>query len=128
MLEKVDINALLLPHPPRTNFNIFQVDGSYNLRVARIAGQYPWHLHPTHDEAWVVLKGSVTIQTEAGQLLLKAGDAVRIPAGTRHSPTTSEADSTVLIVNSKEFQTKYLHGDSDETAGYTEINLDPGDS
>jgi len=126
MLEKVDINALLRPHPPRTNFNIFQVDGSHNLRVARIFGEYPWHSHPSHDEAWVVLKGSVTIQTEAGRLPLKAGDAVRIPAGLRHSPTTSESDTTVLIVNSKDFQTRYLHGDSDESAGYTEIDLDPG--
>jgi mannose-6-phosphate isomerase-like protein (cupin superfamily) len=127
MLEKVDINALLMPHPPRTNFNIFQVDGSYNLRVARIAGEYPWHLHPDYDEAWVVLNGSVTIQTEDGRLPLKTGDAVRIPAGTRHAPTTSEPGTTVLIVNSKEFETKYLHGASDESAGYTEIDLAPGE-
>jgi mannose-6-phosphate isomerase-like protein (cupin superfamily) len=128
MLEKVDINALLMPHPPRTNFNIFQVDGSYNLRVATIAGQYPWHFHPDHDEAWVVLNGSVTIQTEEDPLVLTTGDAVRIPAGTRHSPTTSEDGTTVLIVNSKSFQTTYLYGDTDKSVGYTEIDLAPGNS
>jgi mannose-6-phosphate isomerase-like protein (cupin superfamily) len=128
MLEKVDINSLLKPHPPRTNFNIFQVDGSHNVRVARIAGQYPWHFHPDHDEAWVILNGSVTIQTETEPLELTTGDAVRIPAGTRHSPKTSEDGTTVLIVNSKAFQTKYLYEDTDESAGYTEIDLEPGNS
>lgn len=123
VLEPVDIPEILAPHPPRTNFNIFRVDDRYAIRVARIKGEYPWHFHPDHDEAWVILKGSARIRTEEDSVELGPLNAVLVPKGTRHSPLALEDETTVLIVNAREFTTSYLGDESDHTAGYTEFDV-----
>ncbi|MFQ5432078.1 MAG: cupin domain-containing protein [Nitrospinota bacterium] len=44
---------------------------------------YGWHTHP-HDEVRWVLKGSILIGTDNGDVLLKAGDRLNVRADTRH--------------------------------------------
>jgi quercetin dioxygenase-like cupin family protein len=44
---------------------------------------YDWHTH-TYDEIRWVLEGEILIGTEKGEYLLKAGDVMEVPAGTRH--------------------------------------------
>ncbi len=44
---------------------------------------YDWHTHP-YDEVRYVLSGEILIETEEGSYLLKAGDLMRVPAGTKH--------------------------------------------
>jgi mannose-6-phosphate isomerase-like protein (cupin superfamily) len=123
VLTKRAIVELLAPHPPRTNLNIFRVDDKYAVRVARIAGEYPWHRHEQFDEAWVILSGRANIRTVEGELELGPLEAVLIPAGTRHSPAAIEEGTTVMIINAKEFTTTYLGGDTDESAGYREFDV-----
>ncbi len=123
-LEKINIQELLAPHPPRTNFNLFWVDGRFTLRVARITGTYPWHKHPEHDEAWYVIEGSVLIRSEAGETLLSAGEAVLIPRDMEHGPVALQELSTVLIVNSRGFRTHYRDIANDAEAGYIELDVD----
>jgi mannose-6-phosphate isomerase-like protein (cupin superfamily) len=125
---KRDIVSLLAPHPPRTNLNIFRVDDEYAVRVARIIGEYPWHQHDTFDEGWVVLDGSVRIRTDDGDLELGSLEAVLIPAGLRHSPLALEDGTTVMIINAKGFTTNYTHGDSDESAGYVEFDVEDAEA
>jgi mannose-6-phosphate isomerase-like protein (cupin superfamily) len=122
-LRKVSIDELLAPHPPRTNFNLFWVDGQYTIRVARVRGEFPWHTHDDHDEAWVVLHGRVRIRTEHEHVELKANEALLIPAGLKHSPLAIDDLSTVLIVNAKGFKTNYLDAISDADAGYSETDV-----
>lgn len=122
-LTKRSIDELLAPHPPRTNFNLFWVDDQFTIRVARVRGEFPWHTHDDHDEAWVVLQGRVRIRTEREHIELKAHEALLIPAGLKHSPMAVEDLSTVLIVNGKGFTTNYVDAISDADAGYSEKNL-----
>ena len=44
---------------------------------------YDWHTHPYDEIRWV-LEGEITIGTEEGTVKLKAGDVMKVPAGTRH--------------------------------------------
>ena len=123
VLTKRSIDELLAPHPPRTNLNLFWVDGQYTIRVARVHGEFPWHTHDEYDEAWVVLQGRVRIRTETEHVELAAHEALLIPAGLKHSPLALEDLSTVLIVNAKGFTTNYVDAISDADAGYSETNL-----
>ena len=41
------------------------------------------HLH-TDDELWLIRTGAATILLEGAEVLVRAGDIVRIPAGTEH--------------------------------------------
>jgi mannose-6-phosphate isomerase-like protein (cupin superfamily) len=123
MLTKRAIGELLAPHPPRTNLNIFRVDGQYAVRVARIVGEYPWHEHKAFDEAWVILEGGATIRTPDGDLDLGPLEAVLIPAGTHHSPVAAIDGTLVMIINAKEFTTEYFEDGSHESAGYIEFDV-----
>jgi len=44
---------------------------------------YDWHTH-TFDEVRLVVEGEILIGTEEGEYLLKAGDMMVVPKGTRH--------------------------------------------
>lgn len=122
-LEHVDIEALLADQPPRANFNVFFVDGKMALRMAKIDGTFPRHVHPAHDEAWFVFRGALRIETDAGSTDLMAGQAARIPSGIPHRTTALEPDSLVLVLNAVDFETRYLDGDTDQSAGYVEFDL-----
>jgi mannose-6-phosphate isomerase-like protein (cupin superfamily) len=55
------------------------------LRLAVFNGPYHWHFHPTSDELFLVVEGSLAIDFESGaELLLHPWQAVTIPAGTVH--------------------------------------------
>ena len=65
------------------NFNGSQVNVRYmNSAIA------PWHEHADTDEMFVVLSGSVTIETEERSVLLTQNDCLIIKAGTRHRSKT----------------------------------------
>lgn len=51
--------------------------------------EYGWHTHP-HDEVRWVLKGSILIGTENGDLLLSAGDRLNVKADTKHWAKSGE--------------------------------------
>ncbi|NPA54037.1 MAG: cupin domain-containing protein [Aquificae bacterium] len=44
---------------------------------------YDWHIHPYEEVRWIY-KGEVIMGTEEGEILLKAGDRLNLPAGTKH--------------------------------------------
>lgn len=66
-------------------FKILQERGYGDIYVWRDAPNtfYDWHTH-TYDEIRWVLSGEILIGTEEGEYLLKPGDVMVVPAGTRH--------------------------------------------
>lgn len=55
------------------------------LRLSAFEGDYRWHLHPTSDELFVVVDGTLAIDLADGSTLqLGAWDMVTIPAGVIH--------------------------------------------
>lgn len=69
---------------PYRNQVISRVNGSC-LRLAVFNDVFRWHHHPTSDELFLVLEGTLVIDLEAGtELRLGPWQAVTIPAGTIH--------------------------------------------
>lgn len=63
-----------------------QDGGSFVADVAIAAGKGPpWHVHAYEDEDVEIFEGSVTFFMPDGPHVLRAGDTLRIPAGTRHT-------------------------------------------
>lgn len=44
---------------------------------------YDWHTHPYEEVRWVY-EGEVVMGTEYGEVILKPGDRLDLPAGTKH--------------------------------------------
>ena len=113
---------LLAPHPPRVNFHVMRVDGSYSVRVAKIIGRFPWHFHPNGDEGWFVFEGRLRVDTEAGSVELGQGDFTVIRRGLRHSPEALVPDTKVIIFSLHDLG-MVLDNPSADTGGFQEHDL-----
>lgn len=66
------------------------------LIVALFEGEYRWHSHG-HDELFIVQEGSVIIETEHGNVMLREGEGFVVPKGIMHKPSSEHA--VVLILS-----------------------------
>lgn len=80
------------------NFNSSQV----NVRVMHQTIT-DWHLHSDTDEMFVVLSGSVTIDTENGEFPLTQNDCFIVKAGTRHRTKTNKTVILMTLINKVTF-------------------------
>ena len=74
------------------------------LRAAAVKGEFHWHSH-NDDEFFLIYKGELTIDTDAGPIYLKEGEGTVIPKGVRHKPRT-EVRTIVLLLEPKSLDTK----------------------
>jgi mannose-6-phosphate isomerase-like protein (cupin superfamily) len=75
---------------------IAEVDDSY-IKVAKVQGTFGWHAHADEDELFMILKGHLRIDMEAGVVDLGEGDVYVVPKGTRHNPIAEEECHVMLI-------------------------------
>ena len=73
------------------------------LRIAKIEGEYHWHTHRDEDELFIVLKGTVHIDTEEDTVTLKENEAFLVKRGKRHR---SRADKAAWILLVEPIRTK----------------------
>jgi mannose-6-phosphate isomerase-like protein (cupin superfamily) len=78
---------------------VAEVDDAY-IKVAKVKGSLAWHSHENEDELFLVLKGRLRIEMEAGTVELKEGELFVVPKGVRHNPVAEE-ECQVLLVERK---------------------------
>jgi len=76
-----------------------EIDNVY-VKVAKLHGELAWHSHAHEDELFLVLKGALHIDLEAGSVDLAEGDMFIVPRGVRHNPVARE-ECLVLLLESK---------------------------
>jgi mannose-6-phosphate isomerase-like protein (cupin superfamily) len=75
---------------------VAEVDDAY-IKVAKVHGELAWHCHDDEDELFMVLKGSLCIEMEAGAVQLEAGQMFVVPKGVRHNPVADQECLIMLI-------------------------------
>ena len=60
----------------------------------------PLHVHHTHDEAFYVLAGEMTLHTPTGEVTLRAGEFFLAPRGIPHTYRVSDAGPASWLVYS----------------------------
>ena len=75
---------------------IAEVDDSY-IKVAKVHGTFGWHTHADEDELFLILKGHLRIELDAGPVELGEGDIFVVPKGVRHNPVAVEECHLLLI-------------------------------
>lgn len=69
----------------------------YEVKVAKLKGEFVWHTHDDTDELFLVIDGTLTIQLRDGDVTLGPGQLYVVPRGVEHCPVTDGEVSVVLI-------------------------------
>ena len=66
-----------------------ELNDSY-VKLAKVQGEFVWHLHENEDELFLVVKGALTIKLRERDLTIGEGEFVIIPKGVEHMPVAEE--------------------------------------
>jgi len=70
----------------------------HDVMVAKLRGEYHWHVHDDTDDFFLVLDGHLEIDLEDGTTVsLMPGQLYIVPKGVRHRPRAKEEAHIVLI-------------------------------
>ena len=69
----------------------------YQLKIARIQGEFVWHSHQETDEMFLVIEGEMVIHLRDRNLILAAGELCVIPQGVEHKPAAVEECQILMI-------------------------------
>ena len=76
---------------------VAEVNG-FLMKVVKLDGSFPWHVHEGEDELFYCLEGGFRIEQEwAPDAVLHVGDVVTIPAGRRHRPVAEQPALAILF-------------------------------
>ncbi len=98
---------------------VAKLNESY-VKLAKLKGEYIWHMHNNEDEMFLIVKGNLKIELRNKILSLKTGDMVVIPKKVEHRPVADsevhviliEPKTTISIGNSKNAEgKKTTHGE-----------------
>jgi mannose-6-phosphate isomerase-like protein (cupin superfamily) len=73
------------------------VVNDYDVRVAKVLGEFTRHSHPETDEFFLVLSGSLTIRMDEGDAHLGPADTFVVPRGRYHQPIAAEETRILLF-------------------------------
>ena len=75
---------------------VAEVDDAY-VKVAKVHGTFGWHAHAHEDEMFLVLKGRLRIELDAGAVELGEGELYVVPKGVRHNPVAADECHVMLM-------------------------------
>ncbi|APU40182.1 MULTISPECIES: cupin domain-containing protein [unclassified Streptomyces] len=69
----------------------------YEVKVAKVRGEFVWHTHEDTDELFLVVSGTLTIRLREGDVILGPGEMYVVPRGTEHCPAADEEAHILLF-------------------------------
>jgi len=69
-----------------------------SLKVVKLDGEYPFHLHDASDETFIILEGHLEMDRDGlPPITMKTGDVLTIPMGLKHRTRTIMPSKAILI-------------------------------
>ncbi|MEU3723083.1 cupin domain-containing protein [Streptomyces sp. NPDC031705] len=69
----------------------------YEVKVAKVQGEFVWHAHDETDELFLVVSGTLTIHLRDGDVVLGPGELYVVPRGVEHCPEAAEEAAILLF-------------------------------
>ncbi|MFK3740814.1 cupin domain-containing protein [Massilia sp. TN1-12] len=98
MPSPIDLAAKLATFSEAWQPRTVTLFNGHDVMVARLRGEYHWHVHPDTDDFFLVLDGRLEIDLEDGTTVaLAPGQLYVVPRGVRHRPRAAEEAQILLI-------------------------------
>ena len=69
----------------------------YQLKLAKLSGEFVWHTHPDTDELFLVVSGTLDIALPDRVVTLHEGELFVVPKGVAHQPRAAQECHVLLI-------------------------------
>ena len=69
----------------------------YDIKIAKILGDFVWHKHDDADELFLVVDGELRMDLRDGPVALGAGEIFVVPRGVEHRPC-AENECQILMI------------------------------
>lgn len=69
----------------------------YEVKLAKLKGEFVWHSHEDTDELFLVISGRLTLQLRDGDVVLGPGELYVVPRGVEHCPVADEETAVLLL-------------------------------
>lgn len=73
------------------------VVNDYEVKLAKVKGEFVWHTHDDTDELFLVVSGRLTVRLRDGDVVLEAGELFVVPRGVEHCPVADEETAILLV-------------------------------
>ncbi|MEV7523317.1 cupin domain-containing protein [Streptomyces sp. NPDC091371] len=69
----------------------------YEVKIAKVRGEFVWHSHEDTDELFLVVSGTLTLRLRDGDVVLGPGEMHVVPRGVEHCPAADEETAILLF-------------------------------
>ncbi|MFC1878596.1 cupin domain-containing protein [Chloroflexota bacterium] len=75
---------------------VAELNGQY-VKLAKLKGEFVWHLHEQEDELFMVIKGSLIIKMRDRDVVVEPGEFLVVPHGVEHKPVAEQEVHVLLF-------------------------------
>jgi mannose-6-phosphate isomerase-like protein (cupin superfamily) len=72
------------------------LNGQY-VKLAKLQGEFVWHLHEQEDELFLVVRGRLVMRFRDRDIHLEEGEFLVVPRGVEHQPVAAEEVQVLLF-------------------------------
>ncbi len=96
MLKKVNLAETFARFEERWSPKIVGELNDFQVKLAKLEGEFVWHHHEDEDELFLVVKGRLLMKLRDGDIWVEEGEFVIVPRGVEHQPV-APAETHVLL-------------------------------
>ncbi len=96
-MKKVNLNEKLSLFNDHWNPRILAELNGQCVKVAKLLGEFPWHMHENEDELFYVISGELRLEFRNKVVNLQSGEFVVVPRGVEHRPVAIKEVAVMLF-------------------------------
>ncbi|WP_144148353.1 cupin domain-containing protein [Paraburkholderia sp. BCC1884] len=105
MIESIDVRALAKGVSHGYLNQVVANVNDHDVHLSVMHAPYFWHVHPDSDETFVVVEGTLVIETDEGAVELQTGQLLTVPRGIRHRTRPGGERTVSLTVERRDTTT-----------------------
>ena len=95
--EKINLNEKFDLFSERWSPKVVGQLNQYDIRIAKIIGEFVWHSHDDTDEFFLIVKGQMQMRLRDKTIDLKEGEIFVVPRGIEHQPFAEEECHILML-------------------------------